>query len=104
VEGGSRPPKWAAGDGGVDSMLQFWLERGDNGMKHCRKMKRWQRARLGPMGRKRRQRARLGSMERKRNMAQRRGKIGQRRGGTEEGKGGDDASWVDTNLTGPKNK
>jgi hypothetical protein len=25
---------------GVDSMLQFWLERGGDGMKHCQKMKR----------------------------------------------------------------
>jgi hypothetical protein len=24
-----------AGGGGVDSMSQFWLKRGDDGMKHC---------------------------------------------------------------------
>jgi hypothetical protein len=60
--------------GGVDSMLQYRLERGGDGMKRCRKMKR-------------RQRARLGSMGRKRDMVQRRGDVGRRRGGTGEGKG-----------------
>jgi hypothetical protein len=39
--------------GGADSMLQFQLEMGGDGMKHCQKMKRRQRARLGSMGRKR---------------------------------------------------
>jgi hypothetical protein len=39
--------------GGEDSMLQFQLERGDDEMKCCRKMKRRQRARLDSMGRKR---------------------------------------------------
>jgi hypothetical protein len=43
-------------------------------MKHCRKLKR-------------RQRARLGSMGRKRDTARQRGDIGRRRGGTGEGKG-----------------
>jgi hypothetical protein len=38
--------------GGADSMLRFRLKRGGDGMKHCRKMKRRQRARLGSMGSK----------------------------------------------------
>jgi hypothetical protein len=38
---------------GVDSILQFRLERGGDGMKCCRKMKRRQRARFELMGRKR---------------------------------------------------
>jgi hypothetical protein len=29
--------------GGADLMLQFWLEMGDDGTKHCRKMKRRRR-------------------------------------------------------------
>jgi hypothetical protein len=28
-------PRMMASDGGADSMLQFWLERGDDMMKHC---------------------------------------------------------------------
>jgi hypothetical protein len=28
-----------AGSGGADSMLRFWLERGDDETKHCQKMK-----------------------------------------------------------------
>jgi hypothetical protein len=59
---------------GADSMHQFWLERGGDGMKRCRMIKRGQRARLGLMGWKH-------------DMAQRHGDISQRRGGTEEGKG-----------------
>jgi hypothetical protein len=43
-------------------------------MKHCRKMKRTQRARLS-------------SMRRNCDMARQRGDIGRRRGGTEDGKG-----------------
>jgi hypothetical protein len=31
-----------AGGSGADSMIQFWLERGGDGMKCCRKMKRRQ--------------------------------------------------------------
>jgi hypothetical protein len=54
--------------GDADSMLRFWLERGDDGMKHCWKMKRIQRARL--------------SMGRKRDTALRCGDVGRRRGGT----------------------
>jgi hypothetical protein len=54
-------------------MFQFLLERGGDKIKHCRKMKR-------------RQRARLGSMGSKRDTVQQRDDIGQRRGGTEEGK------------------
>jgi hypothetical protein len=37
----------------ADSMVQFRLKRGGDEMKHCRKMKRRQRAHLGSMGRKR---------------------------------------------------
>jgi hypothetical protein len=39
--------------GGANSLLQFQLERGSDGTKLCRKMKRRQRAHLGSMGRKR---------------------------------------------------
>jgi hypothetical protein len=76
--------------GDADSMLRFWLERGDDGMKHCWKMKRIQRARL--------------SMGRKRDTALRCGDVGRRRGGTGGGEGGDNASWDDTNLTVSKNE
>jgi hypothetical protein len=58
---------------GVDSMLQFWLESGGDGMKHYRNMKQ-------------RQRAHLGSMERKRDTTRWCGDISQMRGGTREGK------------------
>jgi hypothetical protein len=54
-------------------MRQFRLERGDDKIKHYRKMKQRQRARLRFMGRKR-------------DMAQRRGDVSQRRGGTREGR------------------
>jgi hypothetical protein len=37
--------------GGTNSMLWFRLERGENGLKHCRKMKRRQQGRLYSMGR-----------------------------------------------------
>jgi hypothetical protein len=30
--------------------------------------------------------------------------VGRRRGGTGRGKGGENVSWADVNLTGPKNK
>jgi hypothetical protein len=60
--------------GGADSMLQFQLERGGDGMKHCRKMK-W------------RQQACLGSMERKHDTVRWRGEFGRRRCGIGEGKG-----------------
>jgi hypothetical protein len=43
-------------------------------------------------------------MRRKRDTERRHDDVGQRRGGTEEGKGGDDVSWADVNLTGPKMK
>jgi hypothetical protein len=56
------------GGGGADLMLWFRLNRGGNETKCCQKMKQ-------------RQRARLGSMEKKRD------NVGQRRGGTGEGKG-----------------
>jgi hypothetical protein len=59
--------------GGVDSMLQFQLERRDDVMKCCRKMKR-------------RQRAHLDSMRRKRNMTWQ-NDIARRRGATRERKG-----------------
>jgi hypothetical protein len=38
--------------GGVDSIFQFHLERGCGGTKHCRKIKRSQRACLHSIGRK----------------------------------------------------
>jgi hypothetical protein len=41
-----------ADDGDVDSMLQFQSERGGDGMKRYRKIKRRQRTRLGSMERK----------------------------------------------------
>jgi hypothetical protein len=46
-------PRRVTGGDGADSMLQFWLNRGADGTKHCRKMKRRQRAHIGSMGRKR---------------------------------------------------
>jgi hypothetical protein len=39
-------------DGGLDSMLQFCLERGGDGTKCCQKIKRSQRAHLNSMERK----------------------------------------------------
>jgi hypothetical protein len=39
-------------NGDVDSIVWFQLERRDDGTKHCQKMKRSQRARLGSMERK----------------------------------------------------
>jgi hypothetical protein len=60
-------------------------------MKHCRKIKR-------------RQRARLNSMRRKRDTVRRCDDVSRRKCGTDERKGGDDASWPDVNLTRPKNK
>jgi hypothetical protein len=35
----SDDPGRVACGGGVNSMLQFWLERGDDGIKRCRTMK-----------------------------------------------------------------
>jgi hypothetical protein len=67
-------PEMVVGDGGVDSILRFRLERGSNETKCCRKMKR-------------RQRAHRASLGRKCDTARRHGNIGQRRGGTREGKG-----------------
>jgi hypothetical protein len=62
------------GGGGADSMLQFRLKRGASGTKHCWKMKR-------------RQRARLGSMERKCDTIRWCHDVDQRRGGIGEVKG-----------------
>jgi hypothetical protein len=45
-------PERVACGGGVDSMLQFRLERGGDRTKRCWKMNRRQRARLGSIGRK----------------------------------------------------
>jgi hypothetical protein len=75
-----------SGSGGVDSMLQFRLERGDDGMKHYRKMKRRHRAHLGSIGRKRD------------------GVVTSVGGETTSRRrmGVDDASWTDANLTEPK--
>jgi hypothetical protein len=50
------------------------------------------------------QRACLGSMEKKCDMAWRCGDVDRRRDGLGREKGGDDISWVDVNLTVPKNK
>jgi hypothetical protein len=72
VEGGSL--ERVARDSGADSILQFLLEMGGDGIKHCQKMKR-------------RQRARLGSMGKERDIAWRRDDVGQRRDSTMEGKG-----------------
>jgi hypothetical protein len=58
---------------GVDLMLQFRLERGDDMMKHCRKMKR-------------RHRAHLDLMRRKRDTVRRYDDVDRRRGGAGEGK------------------
>jgi hypothetical protein len=76
----SGDPGRVANGGGADSMLQFRLERGGDWIKHCQKMK-W-----------RRQRAHPGSMGKKHDMARWSGDVGQRRGGTREGKGGDDTN------------
>jgi hypothetical protein len=76
-----------AGGGGADSMLRCRLERGGDRTKHCRKMKQ-------------RQQACLCSIGRKRGMATSTG--GKAAPGRE--KRGDDASWDDTNFTGPKNE
>jgi hypothetical protein len=59
---------------GVDSMLQFWLEKGGDRKKRCRKMMR-------------RQRAHLGSMRRKRDTAWLRDDVDRRRGDTGDGNG-----------------
>jgi hypothetical protein len=91
---GVRQPRRVAGGGGVDSMLQFWLERGGGEMKCYQKMKQ-------------RQRAHLGSMERKRDTAwQHDGMTMLVRGEVAPGRGkrGVDASWAYTNLTGQKMK
>jgi hypothetical protein len=53
---------------------------------------------------KQRQRAYLCSIEKKRNTARWNADVDRRRGITREKKGGDDVSWADANLTGPKNK
>jgi hypothetical protein len=58
----------------ADSMLQFRLEMGSDGTKHCRKMKRSQRAYLG-------------SMAKKCDTVQWHDDINRRRGGTIKGKG-----------------
>jgi hypothetical protein len=69
------------GDDGVNSMLQFRLERGGDGTKCCRKMQQ-------------RQRAHLGSMRRKHDTGRWNDDVGWRRG----------ASWVDTNFIRSKNE
>jgi hypothetical protein len=78
-------------DGNVDLMLQFQLEKEDNGTKHYRKMK-W------------RYRTRLDSIGRKRDTTQWRGDISRRRDDTGGGKEEDDTNWTDMNLTVLKNK
>jgi hypothetical protein len=60
-------------DSDMDSILRFQLERESDGTKHCRKIKR-------------RQRAHLGSMGMKCDMVWRCDDVGRRRGSTWEGK------------------
>jgi hypothetical protein len=60
-------------------------------MKHCRKMKR-------------KQRACLGSMRRKRDMVRRRDDVDRRRDGSEEGKERRRCQLCDSNFIGLKNK
>jgi hypothetical protein len=43
-------------------------------------------------------------MGRKRDTVRQRDDVSRRRCGTEEGKEGDDVSWANVNLTGPKNE
>jgi hypothetical protein len=62
-----------ASGGGVNSMFQFWLERGGDRM-CCQKMKR-------------RQRARFGFMRMKCDTTRRHDDVGPRKGDTGEGKG-----------------
>jgi hypothetical protein len=62
------------GGGDADSIFQFRLKRGGDGMKHCQKMKR-------------RQRTRLHSMERKCDTVQWRCDVDRRRDDTVNGKG-----------------
>jgi hypothetical protein len=73
---------------GADSMLRFRLKREGDGMKHHWKMKRRQRARFSSIGRRCDNVAMSASGE----------------ATPERRKGGDDANWVDVNLTKPKNK
>jgi hypothetical protein len=65
--------------GGMDSMLWFCLERGDDGKKHYQMMKQ-------------RQQAHLGLMEKKHDVVQRRDDVGQRRAGIKERKERDNDS------------
>jgi hypothetical protein len=78
-----------ADGGGVDSKLKSWLERGDDEMKRCLKMKWWQQARLGSMGKKRDTHDGVATSAG--------GEVA-----TERGKVGDDNSWANVNLTGQK--
>jgi hypothetical protein len=72
-------------------MLQFWLKRGVDRTKHYWNMNRRQEAHLGSMGR---------------SVTWCSGVTTSTRGeaAPRKGKGGDDASWTNANLTGPKNK
>jgi hypothetical protein len=80
------------GSGGKDSIFQFQLERGCDGIKHCRKMKQMQRARLD-------------SMKRKRDTTWRRADMSVGGEATpKRRKGGDNVSYADTIFTVPKNK
>jgi hypothetical protein len=62
------------GGGGTNSILQFRFERGYDGTKRCRKMKRMHRACLDSMGRKH-------------DTMRWHGNVGRRRGDIGEGKG-----------------
>jgi hypothetical protein len=77
--------------GGADLMLWFRLETGDDGMKHYWKIKWSQPARL---------------VQWKESVTRCGGMVTSTRGEAALGRknGGDDASWVDVNLTRPKMK
>jgi hypothetical protein len=74
MESGSRVV-WGGwtGGGGVNSILQFRLEKGDDATKHCQKMKR-------------RQRTHLDSMRKNRDTVRWSGDVGQMRDDIREGK------------------
>jgi hypothetical protein len=75
----------------ADSILWFQLKRGGDEINRCRKMKRLHQVVLAP---------REGSVIRHDGLATLAG--GEAAPGRV--KGGDDTSWADANLTGPKNK
>jgi hypothetical protein len=64
-------PIRVADDSDADSILRFWLERGGDGTKHYKNMKRRRRARLGSMGRQRVMVRWRGDIDRRRESIQR---------------------------------